>query len=133
MSRLIVLTALLLAAPALAAEAAKETPPAASKEPAAEAKMAPPEDATHLRCIVVQSRLTEDKKSTVIYLDKGHKAKLKKGQKGALLKNAKGDELLEGGEFTMTMVVDSWNSLARIDGAVKIPKHHRCYVDLSGP
>ena len=132
MSRLFALAALLLAAPAFAADA---SPAAASKEapPASDAKLAPPEDATHLRCIVVQSRLTEDKKSTVIYLDKGHKAKLKKGQKGALLKNAKGDELLEGGEFTMTMVVDSWNSLARIDGAVKIPKHHRCYVDLSGP
>jgi hypothetical protein len=80
----------------------------------------------------VQGRVVSayrDGDSLTLHIDKGSAAGVKPGMKGTVLLGASGEEALEGGEFSITQVLDANKSLAR-SSLRSIGKNTRVVITL---
>jgi hypothetical protein len=85
-------------------------------------------DPKHPRCKVVQS-VRDDDGSLLLFLDRGSDAGFRVGGKGTLLQGKDGDIPLDGGEFTITKVIDKQKSVAKCYVS-SVGKNNRARVDL---
>jgi hypothetical protein len=89
-------------------------------------QVALPEDRRHPHAKILNiSRDTDGK--VIVHLDKGSEAKLKAGMKGFILQGREGDTILEGGEFTITEVLDDDHCVAKTS-LRRIGKNNRCVI-----
>jgi hypothetical protein len=87
-----------------------------------------PGDPKHPRCKVVQS-VRDDDGSLLLFLDRGADAGFKVGMKGTLLMGKDGDVPLDGGEFTITKVIDKQKAVAKCYVS-SVGKNNRARVDI---